>query len=106
MIKSEKLAIVKSLLGISANDTTKDSELNTLLDIAQEQILNKAFPYNKNVSSVPLRYENLQCRLTVDIYNRKGAEGESEHNENGVNRKYLLDSELLKEVIPMAGVFN
>lgn len=46
------------------------------------------------------KYKGLQIRVAVVLYNKIGAEGESSHNELGVNRKYESLDVLLKEVTP------
>jgi hypothetical protein len=46
----------------------------------------------------------LQIRLAVVMYNKRGAEGEKSHNENGINRTYESVEELLKEVVPLTSL--
>lgn len=51
------------------------------------------------------KYEDLIIRLCIASISKWGAEGESAHSENGVNRSYEKGSEypesMLSEVIPL-----
>ena len=46
----------------------------------------------------------LQVRIVQDMYNRRGAEGETAHNENGVSRTYEDSDKLLAQVVPFGKV--
>lgn len=53
------------------------------------------------------RYEDLQFRIALDLYNKIGAEGENVHTENGISRSYessWISAELLEEIAPYCGV--
>ena len=84
--------------------------LGDLLISAKVAILNRRFPY-KNLTAAdcyedyPMeeKYYDLQYRIALDLYNKIGAEGELEHNSNGINRTYessWISSQLLLEVVP------
>lgn len=47
------------------------------------------------------KYINLAYKLTISSMVKEGAEGESSHSENGINRKYD-NSELLSTIVPLA----
>lgn len=54
---------------------------------------------------VEQRYEDLQYRIALDLYNKQGAEGELSHSENGISRGYessWISEQLLQEVTPFA----
>lgn len=95
MTTVEKLSLVKTILGISASDTSLDSELTAYLDMAGEEILNWLYINhpNKHASekNVPIRYSMVQVHAVVNGYSHKGAEGETVHNENGINRTFKYD---------------
>jgi hypothetical protein len=40
---------------------------------------------------VPIRYSMVQIHAVVNGYSHKGAEGETVHNENGINRTFRYD---------------
>lgn len=75
------------------------------LDVAGSRIMSRAYPFVADLSSLsfPARYDDLHVRLAIDMWAKRGAEGQSSHNENGVNRSYEPQSRLLAEVIPYVG---
>lgn len=93
MTLEKKLKTIKTTLGISIDDVTLDNELSAYLDMAANEILNWMYinhPSDRPTEpEVPLRYENVQIQGVVYGYNHKGAEGETVHNENGINRTFV-----------------
>lgn len=87
---------------------TDDNILLTFLDIAAEKVLAKCYPYRHDKGSVPARYHNTQLEIAVYLLNKRGAEGETAHNENGVNRSYesaSVPDSMLKGIVPFASIF-
>lgn len=87
---------------------TDDNILLTFLDIAAEKVLAKCYPYRHDKRSVPARYHNTQLEIAVYLLNKRGAEGETVHNENGVNRSYesaSVPDSMLKGIVPFASIF-
>lgn len=94
-----------------------DSELDILndcLESAANAINARRYPYgdwpteNDEVTVEP-RYQDLQVRIALDMYNRIGAEGETSHKENGIGRWYdgsWIAKELLEEITPVCGVIK
>jgi hypothetical protein len=102
-----KLEQLKSLLGISGTD--EDALLLTLLSISAQKILERVYPYNPMVTEVPARYETKQVEIAVYLYNKRGAEGQISHNENGINRTYEsadVPESLMRGITPYVGVFG
>ena len=102
-----KLEQLKSLLGISGTD--EDALLLTLLSISAQKILERAYPYDTTVTEVPARYETKQVEIAVYLYNKRGAEGQISHNENGINRTYEsadVPESLMRGITPYVGVFG
>ena len=102
-----KLEQLKSLLGISGTD--EDALLLTLLSISAQKILDRVYPYNPTVTEVPTRYETKQVEIAVYLYNKRGAEGQISHNENGINRTYEsadVPESLMRGITPYVGVFG
>jgi hypothetical protein len=54
-------------------------------------------------TAVPARYEQIQILLAVELYSKRGAEGQVSHSENGINRSWAEDSPLLKRILPHCG---
>ena len=105
MTTAEKLTLVKTILGISASDTSLDNELTAYLIMAGEIILNWMYtnypegcPEGKEV---PKRYTMVQVHAVVAGYSHRGAEGETVHNENGINRTFKRED--MKAYIVQSG---
>ena len=100
-----KLEQLKSLLGISGTD--EDALLLTLLSISAQKILDRVYPYDSTVTEVPNRYAMKQVEIAVYLYNKRGAEGQTAHNENGINRTYEsadVPESLMRGITPYVGV--
>ena len=103
MAQTEKLKLLKAMVGES--DT--EEVLLAYLDIAGSKILNRAYPYGTEETEVPRRYEFLQCEIAAYLLNKRGAEGQTGHSENGISRSYEsadVPESLLGAVTPMVGV--
>jgi hypothetical protein len=102
---SLKLEQLKSLLGISGTD--EDALLLTLLSISAQKILDRVYPYDSTVTEVPNRYAIKQVEIAVYLYNKRGAEGQTAHNENGISRTYEsadVPESLMRGITPFVGV--
>lgn len=107
MTESEKLATLKVLLNIA--DETTDDMLTVYLSVAASKVLLRAYPYDKTQTDVPEQYALAQCQIAAYLYNKQGAEGESYHSENGINRSYEnadVPKSLLSSIVPCAGVIG
>jgi len=99
----------------------EDTELLCdIIDTAKYAILSRRFPYqdfptrtvtvngvDTQETYVEPRYEDVQYRIALDLYNKQGAEGQFVHNENGINRTFessWISKQLLNEVVPYIGV--
>lgn len=81
-----------------------EEDLIAALDDAESAILNRRYPFSTSEMALEGKYYNLQLRIAVVLYNKRGAEGESSHSEAGVNRSYESLDSLLKEITPMGAV--
>lgn len=106
MTTADKIAMTQVLIGPEAEAT--ESEVIVYLSIAEQKIIDKAFPFKHDeIITMPSKYDILQCEIACYLYNKKGAEGETVHNENGINRTYEnadVPDSMLKAVIPYCGV--
>ena len=95
-----------SKVSLMANEENTEI-INAYLDIAKNKILLKAFPFEDTSSmEVPEKYQSLWIDATVFLLLKRGAEGETSHNENGVNRSWASDDlpvYMLKEIVPRVG---
>lgn len=104
MAISEKLTALKTRI---APDVADDSLLNELLEQAGAIVLNRRFPFGYSEGTeVPAQYDRIQLSIAVELYSRRGAEGETSHSENGINRTYEvgdISPSLIKQIIPLVG---
>ena len=102
MLETEKIEMVKSMTG-----ETSDGMVSAYLKIAGNKICRKAFPFDPTVTEVPEQYSLLQVEIAVYLLNKRGADGESAHSENGISRTYEngdVPPSMLRQIVPMCGV--
>ena len=108
MTDIEKLALCRVMVEQPATaEGWTDDVLNVYLTIAGRKIINRAYPYDDSVREVPTRYGYLQCEIAAYLLNKRGAEGETAHSENGISRTYEnagVPDSMLSDVIPVCGV--
>ena len=106
MTDAQKIAMVQTLVQNDGGAT--DAIVGVYLQLACNKMLERLFPYDttKTVSDIPERYETIQCELAARLYLRRGGEGETSHEENGVNRTYgsVDDEDILSRLTPFAKV--
>lgn len=103
MTTDEKIAALKILVGGNESDEV----LSTYLNLASQKVIKKRDPFNsRNLTEVPLEYEHVQLELACYMINKRGAEGESSHSENGVSRTYISESKILSSITPLVGVIS
>ena len=103
MTQAEKLKLLKAMVGES--DT--EEVLLAYLNIAGNKIINRAYPYDTEETEVPGRYDFLQCEIAAYLLNKRGAEGQTGHSENGISRSYEsadVPESMLGAITPTVGV--
>ena len=94
MTDAQKLETVKTLLD-DGGEMPSDEKLNTYLLLAGNEIL--AWKYHlvggvpDDVAMVPTIDEGAQIYAVIAGYTHAGAEGETQHIENGVHRHFLYE---------------
>lgn len=82
--------------------------LNELLVSSESAIMARRFPFKWTIPpDFPPQYNDLKLRIAADLYNKRGAEGQLIHSENGTQRSYesaWISESLLREVTPVVGV--
>lgn len=89
------------------SDETDQTVLSAYLNLAKQIIFEKAFPYGNFPEEMPAQYDGVHVEIAVYLINKRGAEGESVHLENGVSRHWedgSVPPSLLRRIIPFAGV--
>ena len=105
MTQAEKFQLLKAMVG----ESDSEEVLLAYLNIAGSKIINRAYPYDPEVTEVPKRYEFLQCEIAAYLLNKRGAEGQTGHSENGISRSYEsadVPESLLGAVTPTVGVLR
>ncbi|MBR4723473.1 MAG: phage head-tail connector protein [Clostridia bacterium] len=102
MTDQEKITALRNIVG--GSDT--DEVLSTYLNLAGKKIIAKAYPYKADDGAVPSQYEYLQIEIAAYMMNKRGAEGQVTHTENGLQRQYEnadVPYSMLKTITPFCG---
>ena len=95
---------VRALATLLAPDKDTEEVLTGVIRDAEALVLNKMYPFGySETTAVPHRYERIQIQLAAELYTQRGAEGQSEHTENGVKRTWPSKSKLLAQIVPHCG---
>ncbi|MBR0425839.1 MAG: DNA-packaging protein [Clostridia bacterium] len=102
MTDAEKTTMLTNMTG-----ETDSSVLSTYLSLAEGVVIRKAFPFGDGSEEMPAKYDRTQVEIAAYMLNKRGAEGEKVHNENGVIRHYEdgdIPPTLLRRILPMGEV--
>lgn len=75
------------------------------LESAKSAIMARRYPYGEWPEELENRYLDLQFRVALAIYLKRGGDFETSHSENNVSRSWSsegIPQELLLEVTPLA----
>jgi len=102
MTPQEKLALLELM-----TDETSETVLSAYLGLAGQIVFEKAFPFGTYPETMPAQYDGVHVEIAAYMINKRGAEGETVHLENGVSRHWEdggVSSSLLRRIVPFAGV--
>ena len=104
MTYDDKLTMLERM-----TDETEQGVLSTYLLLAEQVVISKAYPFDdvERPAVMPARSDGVQVEIAAYMLNKRGAEGETAHSENGVSRTYEngdIPASLLRRITPMAGV--
>ena len=105
MTSEERLTALRSMVG--GSDT--DEVLSAYLTLAGSKIIEKAYPYESDKVEVPTKYHYLQVEIAAYMLNKRGAEGQTSHTENGITRQYEsgdVPASMLRSITPFCGVIK
>lgn len=94
------------LLGLLMEDETVDAAiLGLYIDLAEQKVLNRMYPYVTDYEGleVPDRYVSAQLKIAHYMLNKRGAEGQIQHIENGIHRNYGaadIPDGMMAEIVP------
>jgi hypothetical protein len=104
MTDTEKIVRIKGLI---SPDTADDELLVFLLEQSEGIVLNRRYPFGVPENTVvPAMYEHIQIQIAVELYSKMGAEGQTQHDENGIKRVFEaadVSPALLRKILPMVG---
>ena len=104
MTDNEKLARLTVLI---SPDTANDDLLLYLLEQAEGIVLNRRYPFGATEGAVLSAYhQQIQLRIAVELFGKMGAEGQIDHDENGIKRTWEagdVSPSLLKTIVPVCG---
>lgn len=99
--KIERLAVLIS------PDTASSDLLLYLLEQSKGIILNRRYPFGApEGATLSAMHEQIQLRIAIELFSKMGAEGQTEHAENGITRKWEagdVSPSLLQQIIPVCG---
>ena len=104
MTGEEKITMLEYMTG-----ETNASLLSTYLTLAGQIVLEKAFPFGNWPAAVPAQYDGVHVEIAAYMINKRGAEGETVHLENGISRHWedgSVPPSLLRRIVPFAGVVS
>lgn len=105
MTDAEMVSLIQTLVG----DSRFDALAAPYLEIAKDAVMQRLFPYVPEPEwiDVPAKWHSRTCEIAVYLINKRGAEGETQHSENGVSRTYEssgIPASLLQGMAPFVGV--
>lgn len=105
MDDKEKISMLKSML---SPDEITDEQATAYIQLAEGIVLETRYPFGyPDGEKVPKRYETVQLQIAVELYSKKGTEGETGHSENSISRSYengSVSKSLLNRIVPVASV--
>ncbi len=101
------MTVLERLKTQIGDDSVADELLLTYLEDAKGIILNKRHPFGyPEGTEVEPKYETVQVKMALELFSKRGAEGEVSHSENGISRGYesaSISPSLLNMVVPKVG---
>lgn len=92
-----QLNLLKELLG---NPQVSDLVLEFYLDNAKSIICDI-----RNSTDVESKYLTIQVKMAIEMFSKRGAEGQISHTENGISRMYEkadISPSLITQITPFA----
>lgn len=104
MTDEEMTATVSLLL----DDPRLDKFIPYYLEQAKGAVMAHLYPYkDAQWEDVPSKHHARTCEIAVFLVNKRGAEGETAHSENGVSRSYEsagIPKSYFEGMVPFCGV--
>lgn len=104
MTFDDKQEMLEDLLGVSGRAA---DILETYLNAAGNEILAWRYGSRSKPDEVPEEFDMIQIHAVMAGYTQRGAEGQTYHAENGINRTFVYSdmvNYIHRNVVPLAGV--
>lgn len=99
----------RNMLSVMTGETD-EAVLSTYLAVSADKVLRRMYPYGAPPgATVPGQYDLIQVQIAAYLINKRGAEGETSHSENGISRSYEdgdVPPTLLREIVPFASAMG
>lgn len=107
MTDDELLAMITGLIDHEQSDVV----IKSYMTIAKQKILNRLYPFatDEEVLTFPIKYQYKIIEIAVYLINKRGAEGQTMSNENGILRMYEnadLPKSMLSDLTPRVGILR
>lgn len=94
--------------GVLISPDTAETDLAMyLLEQAEGIVMNRRYPFGvPEGAEMPRQYEHIQLQVAVELYSKMGAEGQTAHKENGIDRTFEaadVSPSLLSRIVPLVG---
>ena len=101
MTQEQKRTMLNSMM----EESESDEILDVYLELARQKVLNRMYPFREDFDGleVPTKYESIQIKVANYMLNKRGAEGQIQHIENGIHRNYGaadIPDGMLSEIVP------
>lgn len=108
MTQEKKITMLRSMMG---GEEIEQGILEVYMELAGQKILNRMYPYLDDYEGleVPDRYLAIQLKCANYLLNKRGAEGQIQHIENGIHRNYGaadIPDGMLQEITPYCQVIR
>lgn len=102
--RSEMQNMLAYMTDLSAESDT--IVLDVYLELAEDLVMRRLYPFGTpEGATLPSSLEVKVLEVAAYMINKRGAEGQTSHKENGVDRTYAaggVPDDMLREIIPMA----
>lgn len=106
MTYDDKLTMLERM-----TDEAEQDVLSIYLFLAEQVVMSKLYPFDdiECPVGIPAQYDGVQVEIAAYMLNKRGAEGETAHSENGVSRTYEngdIPASLLRRITPKVGILG
>ena len=105
MNDAEKIVLVEAM-----TDETNATTISAFLSMAGDAICHYCDPYGTlDHEDIIAKYGSAQSKLAAYFLNKRGADGQTSHSENGISRSFEsgdIPPSIMREITPFCGVVS